>query len=116
MLTAILAASICACASGGNGSDTGAGDAATDTMVSDTGDAGTVDGGDAGDSAADTSVDTSIPDGGTLGGQAYFSSGGGGSASSASHQLFMSVGAPQPMGEAQNASYRITVGPNAARP
>ena len=116
LMGAVFRASTMVLALAGVGDEVRAGDAGVDSNVSDAGEDGAVDAGDAGDGSVDSSSDTSTPDGGTLRGQTYFMSGGGGSAASGSHRLFMSVGAPQPMGVAENASYRIVVGPSAARP
>jgi hypothetical protein len=124
---ATLLGLLSACASGGRTIDGGA-DAAPDATLPDAGDGGVLDAADGGedasmdtsvgDASSDTSVgDTGVPDGG--GGasyEIYFMSGGGGAASSSTRRLLMSVGAPQPMGEAANASYRLRVGPSAAHP
>ncbi len=45
-------------------------------------------------------------------GRGVMSTSGGGAASSTSHRLRLSIGAPQPMGRATSTSFAVNLGPN----
>ncbi|MBI5486933.1 MAG: hypothetical protein HY905_06345 [Deltaproteobacteria bacterium] len=87
------------------------------------GEAGDVDAGDDGGGDADADTDVGDDDGGgdadadadaTAGHTVISLTSGGGRASSASYQLTLSIGTPQPRGAATSGSYGAAVGPGAA--
>ena len=107
----LAAAALAACGDDGSAPvDGGAVDSGT--VDSGTVDSGTVDSGALDAAMEDGGV---VPDAGAGTAQrAVFLSNGGGTASSASFRVGLSVGTPQPMGTASSSSYRVQLGPSAA--